>query len=73
MECSVLQLSVKHLCFLTVEPVSSIPRPELSSISRHSGRNFHEVFQLRQGGYSDLPSCKISEMMKCTSMDVSAG
>ncbi|CAM0910320.1 unnamed protein product [Alopecurus aequalis] len=51
------------------EPLSSIPRPELSSISRHSGRNFHEVFQLRQGGYSDLPSCKISEMMKSTSMD----
>ncbi|XP_051199635.1 kinesin-like protein KIN-14M isoform X1 [Lolium perenne] len=51
------------------EPLSPKVRPGQSSISRHAGRNFHEVFQLRQGGYSDLPSCKISEMMKSTSMD----
>uniref|UniRef100_A0ACD6ADS5 Uncharacterized protein n=1 Tax=Avena sativa TaxID=4498 RepID=A0ACD6ADS5_AVESA len=51
------------------EPLSPTVRPALSSISRHAGRNFHEVFQLKQGGYSDLPSCKISEMMKSTSMD----
>ncbi|KAM0848476.1 hypothetical protein ACQ4PT_054370 [Festuca glaucescens] len=51
------------------EQLSPKVRPVQSSISRHSGHNFHEVFQLRQGGYSDLPSCKISEMMKSTSMD----
>lgn len=63
---------LKHLCFFSsVEPSSVISRPELSSTSRHAGRNFHEVFQLRQGGYSDLPSSKISDMMKSTSLDVS--
>ncbi|EMS55440.1 Kinesin-4 [Triticum urartu] len=51
------------------EPPSVISRPELSSTARHAGRNFHEVFQLRQGGYSDLPSSKISDMMKSTSLD----
>ncbi|KAE8817330.1 kinesin-4-like [Hordeum vulgare] len=51
------------------EPSSVISRHELSSTSRHAGRNFHEVFQLRQGGYSDLPSSKISDMMKSTSLD----
>ncbi|KAM0908229.1 hypothetical protein ACQ4PT_015595 [Festuca glaucescens] len=51
------------------EPLSPKVRPGQSSISRHAGHNFHEVFQLRQGGYFDLPSCNISEMMKSTSMD----
>lgn len=51
------------------EPSSPTLRPELSSISRHAGHNFHEVFQLRQGVYSDLPCSKISEMMKSTSLD----
>lgn len=51
------------------EPSSVISRPDPSSTSRHAGRNFHEVFQLRQGGYSDLPSSKISDMMKSTSLD----
>ena len=63
---------LKHLCFFSsVEPSSVISRPDPSSTSRHAGRNFHEVFQLRQGGYSDLPSSKISDMMKSTSLDVS--
>lgn len=58
--------------FSIAEPSSPTLRPELSSISRHAGHNFHEVFQLRQGGYSDLPCSKISEMMKSTSLDVSS-
>uniref|UniRef100_A0A0E0LCJ4 Kinesin motor domain-containing protein n=1 Tax=Oryza punctata TaxID=4537 RepID=A0A0E0LCJ4_ORYPU len=51
------------------EPSSPLSRTTLSSISRHAGHNFHDVFQLRQGRYSDLPSSKISEMMKSNSLD----
>ncbi|KAF0904831.1 hypothetical protein E2562_037606 [Oryza meyeriana var. granulata] len=51
------------------EPSSPLSQTTLSSISRHAGHNFHDVFQLRHGGYSDLPSSKISEMMKYTSLD----
>ncbi|CAN6177854.1 unnamed protein product [Urochloa humidicola] len=51
------------------EPSSPMSRPELSSISRHAGHNFHEVFHLRQGVYSDMPTSKISEMMKSTNLD----
>ncbi|XP_044423248.1 kinesin-like protein KIN-14M isoform X2 [Triticum aestivum] len=49
----------------TLQKVSKSP----AMSARHAGRNFHEVFQLRQGGYSDLPSSKISDMMKSTSLD----
>jgi kinesin family protein C2/C3 len=52
-----------------VEPSSPLSQTTLSSISRHAGHSFHDVFQLRQGRYSDLPSSKISEMMKSTSLD----
>lgn len=47
-------------------------RSEVSSISRHAGHNFHEVFHLRQGVYSDMPTFKILEMMKSTNLDVRA-
>jgi kinesin family protein C2/C3 len=57
--------------FLIVEPSSPISRHDLSSISRHAGHNFHEVFHLRQGIYSDMPISKILEMMKSTNLDVS--
>ncbi|KAL2321198.1 hypothetical protein Fmac_030167 [Flemingia macrophylla] len=33
------------------------------------GHKFPEVFPLKQGSYADLPSAKISEMMKSTSLD----
>ncbi|KHN32041.1 Kinesin-4, partial [Glycine soja] len=33
------------------------------------GHKFPEVFRLRQGSYGDLPSAKISELMKSTSLD----
>jgi len=67
-----VSLSVVEISFLIVEPSSSLlSRPELSSISRHAGHNFHEVFHLRQGIYSDMPISKILEMMKSTNLDVS--
>ncbi|GAB2292854.1 hypothetical protein Dimus_027088 [Dionaea muscipula] len=34
-----------------------------------SGHKFHEVFQMKQGLYSDLPAAKITEMMKSNSFD----
>ncbi|GJN38621.1 hypothetical protein PR202_gb27681 [Eleusine coracana subsp. coracana] len=43
------------------EPSSPISRSELSSISRHTGHNFHEVFHLRHGIYSDMPMSKIGD------------
>ncbi|RLN12122.1 hypothetical protein C2845_PM09G16070 [Panicum miliaceum] len=51
------------------EPSSPMSRPELSSISRHAGHNFHEIFHLRHGVYSDMPTSKILEMMKSTNLD----
>ncbi|ESW24752.1 hypothetical protein PHAVU_004G157000 [Phaseolus vulgaris] len=33
------------------------------------GHKFPEVFRLKQGSYADLPSTKISELMKSTSLD----
>ncbi|KAK6128256.1 hypothetical protein DH2020_037994 [Rehmannia glutinosa] len=35
----------------------------------HVGHKFHEVFQLKQGSYTDIPATKISEMMKSNSLD----
>ncbi|XP_068636495.1 kinesin-like protein KIN-14C isoform X2 [Aristolochia californica] len=35
----------------------------------HERHKFHEVFQLRQGRYSDLPPAKILEMLKTASLD----
>ncbi|KAJ6672606.1 KINESIN-4-LIKE ISOFORM X1 [Salix viminalis] len=35
----------------------------------HVGHKFHEVFQLKQGRFSDLSAAKISEMMKSNSLD----
>lgn len=42
-----------------------------AALLHHVGHKFHEVFQLKQGGYADLPPSKISEMMKSNSLDVS--
>ncbi|KAM6592339.1 hypothetical protein CsatA_000042 [Cannabis sativa] len=42
-----------------------------STTLTHVGNyKFHEVFQLKQGRYMDLPPSKISEMMKSNSLDV---
>ncbi|KAG6752929.1 hypothetical protein POTOM_042970 [Populus tomentosa] len=35
----------------------------------HVGHKFHEVFQLKQGRFSDLSAAKISEMMTSNSLD----
>eukprot|EP00258_Populus_trichocarpa_P022071 XP_024438090.1 kinesin-like protein KIN-14C isoform X2 [Populus trichocarpa] len=35
----------------------------------HVGHKFHEVFQLKQGRFSELSAAKISEMMKSNSLD----
>lgn len=47
-------------------PVTSEPS---TALLHHVGHKFHEVFQLKQGRYSDLPAAKITEMMKSTSLD----
>ncbi|ONK66404.1 uncharacterized protein A4U43_C06F7490 [Asparagus officinalis] len=38
-------------------------------LSSNAVDKFHEVFQLKQGRYSDLPASKISEMMKSNSFE----
>ncbi|KAF8365135.1 hypothetical protein HHK36_032878 [Tetracentron sinense] len=40
-----------------------------AALMHHVGHKFHEVFQLKQGHYADLPPAKISEMMKSNSLD----
>ncbi|KAJ4960365.1 hypothetical protein NE237_020275 [Protea cynaroides] len=45
------------------EPSAALP------LIHHVGHKFHEVFQLKQGCYADLPAAKISEMMKSNSLD----
>ncbi|KAL5564750.1 hypothetical protein UlMin_027914, partial [Ulmus minor] len=46
-----------------------LSEPSAASNMHHVGHKFHEVFQLKQGRYSDLPASKISEMMKSNSLD----
>ncbi|XP_072959535.1 kinesin-like protein KIN-14M isoform X1 [Typha angustifolia] len=48
---------------------NSVMSEPSSPLSRHAGHKFHEVFQMKQGGYSDIPAAKISEMMKSNSLD----
>ncbi|KAK3011896.1 hypothetical protein RJ639_011416, partial [Escallonia herrerae] len=40
-----------------------------AALLHHVGHKFHEVFQMKQGNYADLPAAKISEMMKPNSLD----
>ncbi|XP_057954477.1 kinesin-like protein KIN-14C isoform X2 [Malania oleifera] len=47
-------------------PVMSEPS---AALIHHVGHKFHEVFQLKQGRYADIPAAKISEMMKSNSLD----
>ncbi|OWM65143.1 kinesin-like protein KIN-14P [Punica granatum] len=47
-------------------PVMSEPS---AALVHHAGLKFHEVFQLKQGQYADLPPAKITEMMKSNSLD----
>ncbi|XVF53918.1 hypothetical protein PTKIN_Ptkin05aG0138400 [Pterospermum kingtungense] len=48
---------------------SSLISEPSSAALHHVGHKFHEVFQLKQGRYADLPATKISEMMKSNSLD----
>ncbi|KAM5555301.1 hypothetical protein ABKV19_023284 [Rosa sericea] len=49
---------------------ATLPSTEPSAeLMHHVGHKFHEVFQIRQGCYADLPAAKISEMMKSNSLD----
>ncbi|TXG51465.1 hypothetical protein EZV62_023989 [Acer yangbiense] len=48
---------------------NSVMPDSSAALIQHSGHKFHEVFQLKQGRYSDLPAAKISEMMKSNSLD----
>ncbi|KAL4573500.1 hypothetical protein LXL04_020308 [Taraxacum kok-saghyz] len=41
-----------------------------TALMHHAGHRFHEVFQMKHGGYSDLPAAKISELMKSNSLDI---
>lgn len=43
-----------------------------ATVISHAGHKFHEVFQHKQGSYTDLPASRISEMMKSNSLDVSS-
>ncbi|XP_047942681.1 kinesin-like protein KIN-14C [Salvia hispanica] len=52
----------------SVHGMRNSPKMTASVIS-HSGHKFHEVFQLKQGSYADLPAAKITEMMKSNSLD----
>ncbi|KAG6487910.1 hypothetical protein ZIOFF_056648 [Zingiber officinale] len=61
---SLVDLRLKHL--LRASPVFSEPSTPHSD---RNGHKFHEVFQLKQGRYSELPAAKISEMLKSNSLD----
>ncbi|KAK9714117.1 hypothetical protein RND81_06G072500 [Saponaria officinalis] len=47
----------------------SLLSPESPTMLLHGGNKFHEVFQMKQGLYADLPATKISEMIKSNSLD----
>ncbi|CAO2840209.1 unnamed protein product [Amaranthus hypochondriacus] len=43
--------------------------PESPTKLLHGGSKFHEVFQMKQGFYTDQPATKISEMLRSNSLD----
>ncbi|ONK66812.1 uncharacterized protein A4U43_C06F12230 [Asparagus officinalis] len=49
--------------------LSTITSEPTTPLSSNAVDKFHEVFQLKQGRYSDLPASKISEMMKSNSLE----
>ncbi|KAL0462358.1 UNVERIFIED_CONTAM: Kinesin-like protein KIN-14P [Sesamum latifolium] len=55
--------------FLASPPFGEDKKKFISCPLNHVGHKFHEVFQLKQGSYTDLPAAKISEMMKSNSLD----
>lgn len=61
MSCACVFALKMRLSFSADSPAGSL---------HHVGHKFHEVFQLKQGRFSDLPPAKISEMLKSASLDV---
>ncbi|XP_015166970.1 kinesin-3-like isoform X3 [Solanum tuberosum] len=41
-----------------------------AALIHHVGHKFHEVFQLKQGSYTEIPAARISEMMRSNSLDI---
>ncbi|MCE3216440.1 hypothetical protein HAX54_006507, partial [Datura stramonium] len=41
-----------------------------TALIHHVGHKFHDVFQLREGNHTEVPAAKISEMMRCNSLDI---
>lgn len=67
---AVEQFYIQFWSFRVIHVFSFCTEP--SAASKHpGGHKFHEVFQLKQGRYADLPAAKITEMMKPNSLDVS--
>ncbi|WOK95708.1 kinesin-4-like [Canna indica] len=46
-----------------------LPEEPTAALLNNVGHNFHEVFQLRQGHFSDLSATKISEVLKSNCLD----
>ncbi|KAJ1384300.1 Spindle pole body-associated protein Vik1/Cik1, microtubule binding domain [Sesbania bispinosa] len=47
----------------------AMAEPSGALINQVGHNKLHEVFQLKHGGYADLPAARISELMKSTSLD----
>ncbi|PKU74924.1 Kinesin-4 [Dendrobium catenatum] len=49
----------------------SLVSPDTTSpLSQYAGNKLHEVFQLKRGQFSELPSAKISEILKLNTLDI---
>lgn len=57
-------------CLYSTYSISCTEQP--TTLISQVGHKFPKVFRLRQGSYADLPSPKISELMKSTSLDVNS-
>uniref|UniRef100_A0A6N2LM92 Kinesin motor domain-containing protein n=1 Tax=Salix viminalis TaxID=40686 RepID=A0A6N2LM92_SALVM len=64
------ELGILNLILCYMKIARNFPRMHPSAASMHHVvHKFHEVFQLKQGRYSDLSAANISEMMKSNSLD----
>lgn len=58
---------ISNLCFvLFAHSAETSP-----AVLKHVGYKFHDVFQLKQACYTDIPVTKILEMMESNSLEVS--
>lgn len=65
-----MQMPLNVVCTYSMSYIFCISVESASALLHHVGYKFHEVFQLKQGRYSDLSAAKISEMMKSNGLDV---